>query len=129
MPRSSKGDVRAQRRRYRERYPDRFDDAARETARAKALERACERHGITTAEYERLLGEQNERCAICQQQPSDERRLAIDHDHTTGAVRGLLCIRCNTAIGSMRDDPALLQAAVAYLSTRQGALTSLSEKT
>lgn len=50
--------------------------------------------GISDAEYERLLAAQHGHCAICPNTPKT-RRLHVDHDHATGAVRGLLCHRCN----------------------------------
>ena len=56
------------------------------------------RYGITIDEYNKMLQVQNGRCAICGELPSNK-RLCIDHDHNTGAVRGLLCIGCNVAIG------------------------------
>lgn len=54
-------------------------------------------YGITIEEYEQLFIEQNGLCAICKTEPL-KYKLAVDHDHDTGAVRGLLCSRCNRAI-------------------------------
>lgn len=80
--------------------------------------------GIDAAEYRRMLDEQNGVCAIChghETQPDPNsgkiRRLAVDHDHTTGAIRGLLCSRCNIGLGWFREDPAYLKLAIAYLHT------------
>lgn len=60
---------------------------------------------------------QGGRCAICQVREEDAGRkgLSLDHDHRTGAVRGLLCGRCNCALGLFKDDPARMLAAIAYL--------------
>lgn len=53
--------------------------------------------GITIEEYDRMLSEQDGLCAICRKPPIN-RRLAVDHDHDTGLVRGLLCPPCNRAL-------------------------------
>jgi hypothetical protein len=63
---------------------------------------------------------QNDTCAICKQpetvkQQGKQRRLSIDHDHTTNQVRDLLCSNCNTMLGFFDDNPELLEAAAAYL--------------
>ncbi len=75
-------------------------------------------YNMTVEEYAALLAEQGGVCAICREACSSGKRLAVDHDHTTGKCRGLLCMRCNTAVGLMRDDADLLLAAVAYLKAR-----------
>jgi hypothetical protein len=76
--------------------------------------------GITPEEYAAMVVAQDGRCAICREEETATARgrvrsLAVDHDHETGAVRGLLCSRCNTALGLFRDNPALLLEAIAYL--------------
>lgn len=76
------------------------------------------RYGLTEADYEAMQIAQGFRCAICHSTPPPGERLAVDHCHDTGAVRGLLCRRCNTGIGLLRDDPQILSAAVAYLDRR-----------
>jgi Recombination endonuclease VII len=73
------------------------------------------RYGITPEEYDQLAEEQAGGCAICGEPCKTRRVLSVDHDHTTGAVRGLLCDSHNKAIGLFCDDPTLLMAAAAYL--------------
>ena len=73
-------------------------------------------YGLSIAAYDILLAKQNNKCAICPIHISESaRRFAVDHDHVTGDVRGLLCFRCNAGIGKFNDDPAMLKLAVAYL--------------
>lgn len=72
------------------------------------------RYGISLEDYNKMLVEQNGVCAICFQEPK-VRRLAVDHNHNTGQVRGLLCHHCNTSLGSFNDDKSLLLSAVKYL--------------
>lgn len=71
-------------------------------------------YGMTEEDYHALMGAQGGRCAVCRGDFTG-RSPHVDHDHETGAVRGILCFVCNTAIGKMRDDPALLRAAADYL--------------
>jgi len=54
-------------------------------------------------------------CAICGEARPDERTLHVDHDHATGLIRGLLCFRCNQAIGSLKEDQDIFLAAADYL--------------
>lgn len=74
-------------------------------------------YGVSQADYDRMLAEQGGVCKICGGISKGESftALAVDHDHKTGLVRGLLCRACNAALGQMEDDPALLRAAAAYL--------------
>lgn len=61
-------------------------------------------YGITADEYQRMHRFQGGRCALCRRATGATRRLAVDHCHATGRVRGLLCKRCNTILGHARDD-------------------------
>jgi hypothetical protein len=71
-------------------------------------------YGLTIAAYDSMLAGQEGVCAICGR-PSGKRRPAVDHDHATGKVRGLLCGRCNQGLGYFGDAPDRLRLAVAYL--------------
>lgn len=84
-------------------------------------------YGITLDDYNVILASQHGVCAICGEIPEGPRnqrrgahlifkaRLVVDHDHATGKVRGLLCSTCNTGIGALKDDPATIRSALAYL--------------
>lgn len=73
-------------------------------------------YGITEAQYEAILDVQGRRCFICQRATGARRRLAVDHDHATGEVRGCLCTPCNRdVLGHLRDDVEALQRAIDYL--------------
>lgn len=74
-------------------------------------------YGLTATDYDALLQAQGGRCAICRARPKSK-RLAVDHEHKTGAVRGLLCSRCNhDLMGSAWDSLALVVALWHYLNT------------
>lgn len=76
------------------------------------------KYGLSLAQYSSMLSAQSGVCKICGAPPEDCKphgRLNVDHDHDTGKVRGLLCNRCNVALGGFRDSPALLLSAVKYL--------------
>jgi hypothetical protein len=72
------------------------------------------RYGITPAEYFSMLAVVPG-CAICGRQNDGNKKLAIDHDHNTGRVRGLLCENCNNGLGRFKDSPDLLLKAAEYL--------------
>ena len=76
----------------------------------------CKSFGITEEAYAQMLAQQGGVCAICSSDPGDK-RLAIDHCHTTGKVRGLLCAECNHGIGKFRDSLTLLERAHGYLAS------------
>ena len=72
---------------------------------------------LTLAEYDAIAKSQEGRCAICHNvQPSGY--LHVDHDHSTGRIRGLLCSGCNTGISGFHDDVARLRSAITYLRQR-----------
>ncbi len=83
---------------------------------SNAARKYVKRYGITIDEYDTLLRSQNGVCAICSREPVDGQRLAVDHDHKTGKVRGLLCFKCNTGLGHLGDSLDTLKRAVDYLS-------------
>src|SRR6266498_358695 len=78
-------------------------------------------YGVTEDHYQATLKAQGNACAICGSTDWPGSRPGspcVDHDHSTGEVRGLLCGQCNTGLGSFQDDQARLRAAIAYLDQR-----------
>jgi hypothetical protein len=93
-----------------------YDASRREYKRDWPVRR---RYGITLANQRELLERQGGRCAICRT-PIDAPGCStggfhVDHDHSTGAVRGLLCNNCNLGVGYFADDPDRLRAAAEYI--------------
>lgn len=74
-------------------------------------------YGIGFFEYDAMFKKQNGLCAICDAPPPNhhKKRLNIDHCHTSGRVRGLLCDACNRGIGLLKDSPDLMLKAISYL--------------
>ena len=77
--------------------------------------------GIDINRYEEFLLKQGKVCAIClkpelsKHQSGTLRKLAVDHDHKTGRIRGLLCSRCNNGIGLLGEDIKIFKKAIEYL--------------
>ena len=80
------------------------------------------KYGLTFAEYDKMLNEQNNCCAVCGGTKPGGRwkSFAVDHDHVTGRVRGLLCKSCNIALGEVNDDLTTLKNMINYLSKHTG---------
>jgi len=72
-------------------------------------------YNLTVQEYDAMLARQGGGCAICGRPPRPDISLHVDHDHETGRIRGLLCFRCNNALGDFLDDESLLRQAAGYL--------------
>jgi Recombination endonuclease VII len=73
------------------------------------------KYGLTEQEFTTLLDSQNGTCAICKATDGGKYGFAVDHNHDTGAVRGILCISCNTGLGRFGDSLPLLETAATYL--------------
>jgi hypothetical protein len=72
-------------------------------------------YGLTKEDYERMLVEQAGICAICELPDPSGKALAVDHNHVTNEVRGLLCENCNRAIGLLKDSAYRCARAAEYL--------------
>jgi hypothetical protein len=77
------------------------------------------KYKLTPEQVKEMFAAQGDVCAICGEVPvirsAKKNGLAVDHDHATGLVRGILCYCCNAGLGMFKDDPARLLAAIAYL--------------
>lgn len=102
--------------------PEKVREAQRKTnARPERKAAVRERHlhqkyGLSSADVEARILAQHGLCAVCNEPPPAEKpTLHVDHDHTTGKVRGMLCYACNLSIGKMGDSALRLRAAADYL--------------
>ena len=86
--------------------------ASKAAAHAAAIERT---YGITASDYQALYDFQGGTCALCQRATGKTKRLAVDHNHATGQVRGLLCGTCNKILGHAMDDIEFFVRGVEYL--------------
>lgn len=86
---------------WRKKNPDKYKDGYLRSA-----------HGITLKDFNALVAAQDSCCAICKKETP---RLVVDHDHSSGMIRGLLCSQCNCGIGNFQDNPASLASAVNYI--------------
>jgi len=80
------------------------------------------KYGVSETDYTAMLLTQGNCCAICQISEQEYKltserynKFAVDHCHTSGKVRGLLCTNCNTALGLLKDNKSALQRAIDYL--------------
>lgn len=107
--------ARENRSRRREQYREyNREFLAADKDRAKGYNLA--RYGVTLAQYNAMLEKQGGGCAICGAVTNKNgKALFVDHCHDTGKVRGILCYRCNTGLGSFKDNAVLVAKAVSYL--------------
>lgn len=92
------------------------EEKKRRAERAREL-RLKKVYGLEPGEYAQIKAAQGGKCFICQRATGASKALAVDHDHTTGYVRGLLCGPCNQTVGQARDDIAYFERAINYLTS------------
>lgn len=111
----------AAQRAWRRSKPD-YERARYQLVKVETRERhLLRKYGVSLADYDRMLVAQNGNCAICQAPEAEQHNgvFHVDHCHTTGRVRGLLCRGCNHMLGVVGDNPAVLERAITYLSVPQ----------
>ncbi len=129
---ANRGKVRARNRKWARENPERVTALgkrahAREIENGKYNERNLAKFGLTPSDFEALLSAQGGGCAICGKSRG-QRRLNVDHDHTTGIVRGLLCSGCNGArIGRLGDSPERAEARALSYERRAGYLRAAAD--
>jgi hypothetical protein len=116
------GEVRAYMRDWNKRNLDRIREQRKNPkvvariAESKHRQR-LKQYGLTAEQHKIMVESQDGRCAICRaDHPGTKKDWCIDHDHTTGKVRGILCFWCNCGLGHFKDNLASLAAAISYLS-------------
>jgi len=98
----------------------RQQNKARKRSREQNRKYNIQKYGITIDEYDALLEAQDGCCAVCGTlYPGKQGRFCVDHDHTTGKIRGLLCATCNLGLGHFQDDVERLQLAIDYLNKQE----------
>ena len=104
--RNNRSKIRRVQRRYRVR--------TLEEEKARHRRNGIKKYGITENDYLKMFEKQKGVCSICSK-PQLTKRLYIDHNHTTGKIRGLLCENCNRGLGMFKDDKNILLSAIGYL--------------
>lgn len=106
----NKDKIKARVKEWRKNNP-RTDKRSKEAQRNSALKY---RFGITSEIYEQMLTDQNGVCAICLK-PPEGKRLDVDHEHSTGKIRGLLHGDCNRALGLFKENSDTMRRAAVYI--------------
>lgn len=102
--------------------PEKVSDKVRKEKLEKARERnLLRRYGITLDQYNEMLEKQEHSCGLCGRHESEfKTRLAVDHNHVTGEIRGLLCSYCNHRVVGRHRDPELIRKLYEYLLKETG---------
>lgn len=118
--------IREDRKKDPEKYRDREKKQYYKNVENSRYKDVLNKHKISSNQYKEIFEEQNGLCAICNLEETKKSRtagnvcrLALDHNHSTGKIRGLLCHHCNAAIGHLKEDIELLQSAIRYLESHK----------
>lgn len=105
----NKDEINLRNKKYKEENKDRMKEADRRGHLRRIF-------GITLEQYDDLLEKQNHSCFICERHKDlFNKKLAVDHDHKTGEIRGLLCVHCNQKVIGRERDPKIFERAAEYL--------------
>lgn len=111
-------------------HPELLAQLTEDSSRLRAR---CSSYGTTVAWWLIFVAQQNGRCGVCHQQPDNIMSLFIDHDHESGAVRGLLCHGCNVGLGHLgvdgRGDVERLESAMVYIKAFRASKSPVPDKT
>lgn len=104
-------------REWRRLNPDKVQASYKKHHPQKRISSRFARYGITEEQYQQMLSDQDNVCAICVTNTPgrNHENFHVDHDHETGKIRGLLCDKCNRGLGYFNDNPDVLEEAVRYL--------------
>jgi hypothetical protein len=105
---------------YTKRYKDKYPERVAASDRNVKLKR---KYGVTAEWYDTKFAEQGGVCAACKRPETLRNNLAVDHDHETGEVRGLLCQSCNLTLGLVQESVERLRELIAYLENYQRGIT------
>lgn len=99
---------------YKKDFNGRLDSNCKSCRIIKTREKTL---GVTEAQYWEMYHSQDGKCGICQSRLYSKRykRFAVDHNHSTGQIRGLLCTNCNTGLGLFKDCPTALNRAIDWI--------------
>jgi hypothetical protein len=96
-----------------------FNKGGKEKQKVRAQRYNLKKYGLSVEQYSKMVEDQQGLCKICRKNESHRTstrfNLFVDHDHTTGKVRGLLCHHCNVGLGHFEDNRELLERAIRYL--------------
>ena len=93
-------------------YRETFPEKAKNQVRSSKLKI---KYGINLPEFEKMKSSQNNKCAICFTEFTNPKYTCVDHCHSTGKVRAILCGNCNTMLGHAKDSTSILKRAILYL--------------
>lgn len=111
---------------YRETYKNRHPERHRRSAKNQHLRRL---YNITIEEFESALEKQGNVCFLCKtDHPKGPGSFHVDHCHTHGQIRALLCTGCNLGLGAFKDDPSLLRKAAKYVEEAHKKITKEQRK-
>lgn len=119
----AKPEVRDKQRRYQRKWCQKPENRGKQlsyqkTDTGKTVKRRSKlklKYGLTEAQYNEMLQQQSNVCAVCENEFESSKHTHVDHCHATGVVRGILCNHCNRALGAVKDNTEILHSLIQYL--------------